>query len=316
MSHAAVAPAGVADRSNCLFDQPWWLDAVAPGRWGEAVVEDEHGVHARLPYVVRRRLGVTMLAQPRLTPALGPWIEASSGGDAKRLAREHEAMGALIEALPRFDVFRQAFHPSVTNWLPFYWNGFQATVMYTYRLDDLTDLDAVWSGFRQSVRREIRKAERSVEVRTDLGLAAFLRVNEKTFRRQGRPLPHTWELVERLDAACARRDARRVLFAVDARDRVHAALYIVWDADSGYYLMSGADPDLRTSGAGSLLAWEAIRFCAGVTRCFDFEGSVVPSLERFFRAFGARQVPYLQVSRSNLRGRAAAAAQQLAGARG
>jgi SAM-dependent methyltransferase len=298
--------------SNCLFDRPWWLEAVAPGQWGEVVLERDGGAYARLPYVSKRRLGVTALTQPPLTSVLGPSIANGSGDYARGLAGEHRVMRELIDSLPRFDLFRQAFHPSVTNWLPFYWSGFQATVRYTYRLDDLTDLDGVWSGFRDSLRRQIRKAERSVAVRTDLGLAAFLEINEKSFRRQNLPLPHSWELVERLDAACALHDARRVFFAVDGQDRIHAALYIVWDGDSAYYLMSGGDPRLRTSGAGSLLVWEAIRFCSGVTRSFDFEGSMVPSLERFFRSFGARQVPYLLVSKENLRGRAAETTRRLA----
>ena len=294
--------------SNCLFDLPWWLEAVAPGQWSEVTL----GTRARWPYVSKRRLGVTALTHPRLTAMLGPCIEPASGDYAKTLSYEHETMRELLDALPRFDLFRQAFHPSVTNWLPLYWSGFQATVQYTYRIEDLTDLDRVWSGFRPSLQRQIRKAQRTVAVRTDLGLPAFLDVNEKSFRRQGLPLPHSWELVGRVDAACAAHDARRVFFAVDDRDRIHAALYVVWDRDSAYYLMSGGDPELRASGAGSLLAWEAIRFCSGVTRSFDFEGSMVPSLERFFRSFGAHQVAYLLVSKANLRGRAADAGRRLA----
>jgi hypothetical protein len=293
------------DASHCLFDQPWWLEALAPGEWAEVVLELDGAVQARLPYVVKERLGVVALTQPLLTPTLGPWVANSSAGYATALAREHKTMSDLVDALPPFDVFRQAFHPSVTNWLPFYWRGFEATVLYTYRLEDLTDLDRIWSGFRENVRREIRKAGRIVTVRTDLGLSAFLELNAKTFHRQNLALPYSRESVERLDAACAMRDARRMFFAVDERDRVHAALYVVWDTDSAYYLMSGADPALRTSGAGSLLAWEAIRFCAGVTRSFDFEGSMILPLERFFRAFGARQTPYLFVTKRTLKGRAA-----------
>lgn len=298
--------------SNCLFDQPWWLDAVAPGAWDEVVLKDDSGVQARLPFVRKKRLGVTALTQPPLTPILGPWVSESAGGYAKALAHEHKTMGELIESLPRFDIFRQAFHPSRMNWLAFHWAGFEANLMCTYRFDDLSDLDRIWSGFRQNIRREIRKAEKALTVHTDLGVGSFLDVNTKTFERQGLRLPYPRELVERLDAACAERDARRIFFAVDGDGRVHAALYIVWDPESAYYIMSGGDPELRVSGASSLLAWEAIRFCSEVTASFDFEGSMIPSVERFFRSFGPRQVPYLRVSRENRRGRATSALRGLA----
>lgn len=49
----------------------------------------------------------------------------------------------------------------------------------------------------------------------------------------------------------------------------------------------------------SFLTWEAIKFSSGVTKTFDFEGSMIESVERFFRAFGAKQKPYFQVSKIN-----------------
>ena len=39
--------------ANSVFEQPWWLDIVAPGRWGEAVVMEGETVAARLPYVLQ-----------------------------------------------------------------------------------------------------------------------------------------------------------------------------------------------------------------------------------------------------------------------
>ncbi len=55
-------------RTNSLFEEPWWLEAVAPGRWREAVVTSDAGPEARLPYVLKRRMGLTLVAQPPLTP--------------------------------------------------------------------------------------------------------------------------------------------------------------------------------------------------------------------------------------------------------
>ena len=60
--------------------------------------------------------------------------------------------------------------------------------------------------------------------------------------------------------------------------------------------MGGGDPDLRNSGAASLCVWEAIKFASTVTKSFDFEGSMHEPIERFFRAFGAEQRPYFEVS--------------------
>lgn len=240
-----------------------------------------------------------MLTMPPLTQTLGPWLSPFEGKYTNRLSRDKELMTELVDQLPRFDLFQQSFHHSVTNWLPFYWRGFRQTTRYTYLIDDLGDLDAVWLGTRQSIRTDVRKAERVLSVRDDLGMDVFLALNEMTFARQGLHLPYSRELVDRLDAACAKHHCRKMLFAEDAKGRVHAAVYIVWDDEAAYYLMGGADPDLRNSGATSLLLWEAIKCAATVTRSFDFEGSMIEPVERFFRSFGARQKPYFWVTKTN-----------------
>jgi lipid II:glycine glycyltransferase (peptidoglycan interpeptide bridge formation enzyme) len=212
-----------------------------------------------------------------------------------RIAEQKELFNKLIDQLPRCDYFELYLNHRITNWLPFYWRGFKQTTRYTYILDDLSSTEAVWKGLRAEVRTQIRKAERQLSVRTDLSIDQLLDVVELTFRRQGRQLPFTRELVRRIDEACLQRGARHAFFAMDADRRLHAALYMVRDAEYAYYLLGGADPRLRSSGAQLLLFWEAIRLAATLNLKFDFEGSMIEPIERVFRAFGAVQVPYMKV---------------------
>jgi hypothetical protein len=249
-----------------------------------------------------------MLTMPPLTQTLGPWVEPSGASAPRALGEEIELLGALEAALPPADAFVQQFAPTMLNALPFHWAGYRLELQYTYRLHGIGSEDAVWDGLRGNIRREIRKARGRVEVRDDLPLDRFHGVWGKTFERQGLPVPTSLSQLERLDEACASRGARALLSAHDDADRVHAVAYVVWDANAAFYLLGGADPALRTSGASSLLLWEGIARARAVTDVFDFEGSMLPPVERHFRAFGARQTPYLRVSRASRRGRAALAA--------
>jgi hypothetical protein len=302
------ASRGSTPNTNAIFQQPWWLEALAPGRWGEAVVERNGRTVARLPYVVRGAGPLRLLTQPPLTQTLGPWVEPSAAKPANALADEIELLTDLEAALPRAQAFVQLFSPTMLNALPFFWAGYRIEVAYTYRLEVLEAEDTLWDGLRGNIRREIRKARRRVEVREDLGLDRFHAACAKTFARQGLPVPWAAKTLERLDEACSSRGARTMLFAVDESDRVHAVSYIVWDDRAAYYLLGGGDPELRTSGAASLLMWEAIMRARSVTDVFDFEGSMLKPVERFFRAFGARQTPYLRVSRATAPAQAALSA--------
>jgi hypothetical protein len=307
--HQTLAAAGLSQDgaregsipcANSVFEQPWWLDSVAPGAWDAAVVRRGDEVVARLPYVRRRRFGLTTIAQPPLTQTLGPWLIASQGKRANRLEQEKKLLEQLIEQLPPFDFFRQALTPSLTNWLPFYWAGFQATVRITYRIDDLSDLDRVQSEFQEQVRRGIRKGRGAVEIDHDCPLEEVLRLDAQTYARKGLSSRYPEEVVRRLDAACQAGGARRILGAVDASGRVQAVLFVVWDDQTFYPLINGRDAEAQAFGANTLLYWEAIRLASEVSRVFDFEGSMLKPVEHFFRGFGGRQTPYLQVSKASL----------------
>jgi len=117
-----------------------------------------------------------------------------------------------------------------------------------------------------NIRREVRKAQRRLQVCEGSDVDRFYTVWAKTFHRQG-VAPPDRDRLARIDAACAQRGARTMLFAYDDADRVHAVAYVVRDRRTAYYLMGGGDPQLRTSGASSLLLWEAIRRTGPWSRC-------------------------------------------------
>jgi lipid II:glycine glycyltransferase (peptidoglycan interpeptide bridge formation enzyme) len=183
------------------------------------------------------------------------------------------------------------------NALPFHWAGYRLEARYTYRLHGLRSSSDLWAGLRDNIRREVRKARKRVEIVDDLGIDRFFDVLSKTYERQGIPTPHSLAELARLEEACAARGAGALLFARDDAGQVHAAVWVVWDRNGAYYLLAGAEPNLRTSGASSLLAWEAILRAGERTDVFDFHGSMLQPVERFFRAFGAHQTPYLSVTR-------------------
>jgi len=290
----------VAESSIPIFSRDWWLDAVCGDEWNVCLVEKGDQVVASMPFHYRKRYGLTVLSHPPLTQTLGPWLKESKAKYSKRLGQEKDLMNALIDQLPDFARFSQNWHHAVTNWLPFYWRGYHQTTRYTYRLPDLSDLEAIWHGFRENIRTDIRKAKSrfDLRVRTDLSIDEFLELNVQVFERQGMQTPYAKSFVRRLDTACEEHHARKIFIAEDEKGQRHAGVYIIWDENSAYYLMGGGDPSLRTSGATSLCMWEAIQFAATVTKSFDFEGSMIEPVERYFRAFGAIQTPYFSITKT------------------
>lgn len=308
-SEATVSAA--TSHALSIFQQPWWLDATAPNRWGEVAVEEDGQTIARLPYVRKRRLGMTLLTMPPLTQTLGPWIAYDGLSPKARLAAEKRLFTMLIDRLPAHDIFRQALYPSVTNWQPFYWRGFRQTTRYTYIIEDLTDLDAVRRRFESRKQRDIKKASRALGVQHDLpGTRFYDHLTATLARRQLTPT-FSRSAFLRVHDACVARDHGQTIGVSDAGGEVHAAVFVVWDADTAYLLVTSIDPKWRDDGSGSLAIWEAIQRAAERCERFNLEGSMIEGVERSYRAFGGSHVPYHVVISASRRARIALATQEI-----
>jgi hypothetical protein len=149
-----------------IFSQDWWLDVTAgDNNWDVCIVEKSQQIVGSLPYYKKKKFVFDFLGMPKMTKCLGVWIKyPSKQKHASKLSYEKEVFLELIRSLPRFDYFYQHFHWSVTNWIPFYWEGFKQTTRYTYVLENIEDLDQVFSNFKENIRREIRKAEKILTV--------------------------------------------------------------------------------------------------------------------------------------------------------
>jgi GNAT acetyltransferase-like protein len=232
---------------------------------------------------------------PKLTQLLGVVLEPASAQSKSVLSRQMQILGVFARHLSKESIFWQGFHPSLQNWLPFYWNGFRQTSRVTYVLDDLHSLGAIWTGMHNNIRCEIKKAQKHGLVISSCDAECIFEAVAKTFCRQQLQMPYDRQYFSCLFDAAIRNNTGGGFAARDRQGRVHAAAFLVWDRKTAYYLAGGADPALRASGATSLLVWNLIEFAACRSLRFDFEGSVIQSVERFFRSFGARQIPYNEI---------------------
>lgn len=285
-----------------VFSRDWWLDAVCgEANWDVLLAEENGRIRAAMPFYFRSH---TVISMPPYTQTMGPWF-APVSDDTKytsALADRQAICKDFVERLKPYPYFLQNFHHSITDWLPFYWGGYTQTTRYTYLLPDISQPDRLWEQMSPHIRRNITKAKEKygIEVRRDVSADDFIRIYEMTFDRQGQKAPHA-DVLRRLIAVCRERGQGDIWGGYSKEDnRLHAVAFVVWQEHSAYYLAGGGHPALRESGAHSLVLWEAIRELSALTSRFDFEGSMLPGVERFFREFGAVQTPFFTISRGKM----------------
>lgn len=285
----------VEESPQCsVFSKSWWLKASC----GEARVLGyfEAGrLIAGLPLYYERHLGVKICRMPKLAQTMGVTMRHFEGKKVTQETRETEILAAFAAHLAGEAIFIQALHPSLQNWLPFYWQGFTQTTHYTYVLDDLSCLPRIWDGMDKDRRSNIRKARRMGLTVKECASEVFYRAAQASFQRQGKRCPFTLEYFNRIYEAARAQNAGVCMAAVDSAGKVHAAECMVWDAKRGYALAGGHDPSLGSSGGTVLLRWSMIELAAARTAVFDFEGSMHKPIETSFRSFGARRESYLRI---------------------
>ncbi len=283
-----------------IFFQDWYLDAVCrDGDWEVVMVKQAGKIVGVLPYFIKQKGPFKYITMPPLTKMMGPFILPAYRSEKSFI----KISTALIEQLPKVASHEQLLDYSIDNWLPFYWKGYQQTTRYSYLLA-VSNMRQVFDNLSADYKNnKIKKAQRLVRIVENRSLETLYQVNKMSFDRQKIAVPYDFAFLKQLDTALARHDARTMFFAIDQSEQIHAVAYLIWDKKSAYYLLAGDDPNLRKSGAGILLAWHTIKYTNEVLGLpmFDFQGSMLPSVERVRRQFGAVRQPYFFIKKTNSR---------------
>jgi len=283
-----------------VFSRDWWLNAACGDDW-DVLLEEKNGkVQAAMPLYVPCHRIITM---PHYTQTMGVWF-AAGADDTKyssMLEQRQTICKSFIDRLKSYKNFRQNFSHDFTDWLPFYWAGYSQTTRYTYILHDIKDFDKSLSRMSQQARRNLKRAEeQSITVRRGINTDDFLKIQALTFERQNKRNTQSSAVLRRIIDAAREREQGDIFGGYDEEGNLHAVAFVVWQNSSAYYIAGGSDPALRSSGAHALVLWEAIKYASQYTDTFDFEGSMIPGVERFFREFGAVQTPYFMIYRGKL----------------
>lgn len=282
-----------------LYSKPWWLDAIClPENWDVWICEENGLLMAAMPYYFENRNGRKYITKAPLSQNNG--IIFNYPKDAKSVAKaifEEKVIDkacAFIESIG-VDVYEQQYQPSFTNWLPFFWNCYNAITRYTYVIDDTSNLDIIWDGITSKRRSVIKKGIKNSGLFTDFPIDDFYKEHKKIYIKQDLDCPFSYELWKRLATACINNDAGRISCRLAKDGNVAAVSFVVWDEKSVYKLMGGPMPDYAKTDAYSALTWDEIELASNLGVAYDFEGSMIKRISRSFREYGAVPKPYFRI---------------------
>ncbi|MCW3121858.1 MAG: family N-acetyltransferase [Flavipsychrobacter sp.] len=283
-----------------LFLQPWWLDAVCNG-WDVAIARKGDMVTGVWPYAIDKKIGVTILRNPRLTPYLGPVVFFPADiKESNADSFEHETINDLVKQIPEAKVWDLALLPGMKQTGIFKNNNLQAVAHQTFLLNLTVPEEQLLSNIKESGRRNIRQAEKEIEITSNVAhLKDLYNFQTSTLANKGTFLPSSLAQLQQLMDACIANNAAK-LWVAKSGNAVQAIVWQVWDKNCSYYLMGGQNQEAGSNKAMTALLWQAIRYAKQLGHStFDFEGSMDEGVERFFRSFGGQRALYLVLHRND-----------------
>jgi hypothetical protein len=245
---------------------------------------------------------IRMYSNPMFVRYLGVLLRPTEGSYANKISTKMNIIDKLVSNLSGYKSFDYTFHPSFSNWLPFYWAGYKQETRYTYQIRNLENVNEIYNNVQSKVRKNMRKAERgNIYIKQDIRLEDFFNINKLSFERQGGKIPYSFSFLQRFYEKLHSYEMIKLFGALDANGRYHAVCGVIYDKKSCNFILNGYDPNIENCEANTLLVMETIKFAAKVSKVFDFEGSMIKPIEKFYRGFGAILTPYYNIWKGNLR---------------
>ena len=276
-----------------VFHQSWWLDVVAKKSWNYMIEIEDDNTFGVLPYLEERKFGFRFLGMPPFTPFLGPSIISHKDKSEIKI----ELIRSLLHQLPQYHVFKQNMIIDKSNLNVFKEGGFGLSKRITYKILTEVSEDNLWKKISSTRRRRIIRGGEKLEIRNDERVTEFIKIQERTFSRQGIKPPQSLEILKKIVKKSMEMNSGILLMSgsKDDSNDCQAAGFFVWDRNTMYYIAGGYDDSDKKGEAMSFLLWNGILLAKEKNLTLDFEGSMVPGIAEFFRSFGSEPSTYYQV---------------------
>ena len=248
-----------------------------------------------------RRFNFKIYRDPPFSACVGPFLRIEAKNPVSIMNKWKEAITLVaktIDDLP-YSVVSITLNKGVVDTQPFIWKKFKVTPSYTYILDLKKSVEDIHKGMSAERRNDARKAIKdglTVKHVDNFGIVKSLIL--KTFSRQKMTVNKNH--LDKILFEFANKENSFAFVTFD-KEKPIAATFCIYDKDAAYYLLGGYDYQSKHHGAGALAVWEAIKYTKNLgLKYFDFEGSMVPQIERYFRGFGGQLLPYFRINKAKL----------------
>ncbi|MER3497818.1 MAG: hypothetical protein C4308_03865 [Chitinophagaceae bacterium] len=270
--------------NGLIYAYSFYLDHMA-GHWDALVLGDYEAV---MPLTWNKKFGIHYLYQPFLCAQLGLF--------GNNLSKElvHEFLLAIPKKFKYWDIYLN--HKNV-----FELEGYNIYKRSNYILSLNKPYKELYSGYRENIRRNIKKAKqlgcevvKHFDAEKVIHLATEqMKAHRETAKKNVNRFRQLFQFLK------PRSQAKTYGIATQNGELISSAVFFL-SHNRAYYILVGNHPNGRTIGASHALIDAFIQDHSGKKLLLDFEGSDIRNLAFFYSSFGAMEEKFAGLKMNRL----------------
>jgi hypothetical protein len=281
----------IREAANSLpYAYTWYLDAVC-SRWIALVVNDYEFV---MPLPVGRKWGLRYVYQPLFCQQLGVFYKRRSEVFIDLLLQAALKKFVFVNLNANYDNLTPAFNK-------------KGATKKNLTLYLSAGYSAIQKNYTDNTVRNIKKGQKAGLVFEEADTASFDELTDfyvaHTAYRDTKFKAKNILLLKKLVQQLVIQGCGKMYVAKTAEGGMCAGVLVVENNDRIIHLLPAADDYARKNGGMHFLVNEILSLYSGSGKTYDFEGSSVDSIARFYEGFGAVNEPFIMLERSLFRKR-------------
>ncbi len=266
--------------NGIVYAYTWYLDIVSPN-WTALVSNDYSYV---FPIPAFKRFNVDMLLQPLFTQQLGLF-------SANQITSE--ILNEFIQQIPQKFKYINIHLNTKNN----YCGTAESIDRITYQLDLVQSYTKIQESYSQNTRRNILKAIASgvdvIKIESSVVFIDFYRNHGVKFKKS------KYTQIEKLINLLSENGHGEMIGAYFRGELCAATLIVKGNGKLIYLFASSSSLGLQKRAMFAIVD-QIIRWNSESHLVLDYEGSIIPSIARFYAGFGAKPCMYQKVIIDNM----------------
>lgn len=292
----------LAEAQHGVFAYKEWLSVYENKLQLIGIYKDEHQLIGGFYFLKTKKYGFSFLKLPPYTPHCSLFFKNEASNTSSALSFQKEILEDVVNYLKSQNstLTVLALPTTITDTQPFIWDNYKVIPNYTYRLDLTQTIEQIKSQFDSKNRNAINKAvKEGVEVELNkLKSNELFEFFSNHLKAAGANVYNT-----ELQNIFSKFSNNNNSFSLTAKKDtiILGNVFCIYDSKVCYYLLGGIDKIAGVQGINNLLMLKAIEQAKALgCETFDFEGSMLKGVEKFFRSFGPTLQPYFTINKGKL----------------